>query len=154
MNKKSAIAYFAMTIFLMCSSACRGGNTEQNYRDFCVNSASNLCRVPYAVVIGTRASLLGKVVSTKGLLVKEGGDYILYESTEQARYGIREGAIAIAGRDDHKAELDALSGRFVIATGLLETSKDCWASLRLDTQPTELPEQIEDYPPAPERKRS
>lgn len=145
------IRSLAIACAVLTGAACHASRevVDDGFRELCVNSAASLCRVPYSQVIGARSNLVGKVVSTKGFLAKDGGAFTLYGSREQAAYGIREGAIHVIGAAEFTNEFNALEGRFVMITGMLAPSDEWWATLNVTLVPFELAERGGDFPPAP-----
>ena len=123
--------------------------SEALYRDLCVNSSHGVCVIPLQQVMNERSLLLGRSISTKGYLQREGDSFSLYPVLDLAKYGIREGGIEITAPQEYVAELTALNGKYVAVNGYLSESTQWWAELKVTSPPSELPELFNTLPPAP-----
>lgn len=143
-----------VAVLLTCTSSCRSDQINAR-RDSCVNSASNMCLVPFQALFSGRSELVGERVSVSGYLRGDGQVFILFQGGEFATYGLKEGAVLLQG-DAFMEQLRALDKTQVIVNGVLAPSDEYWLSLQLDSPPVEAPHvsnHFEEAPPRPSETR-
>lgn len=146
-----AMRLLLTTLILTCLSSCKAQEKE-SYRRLCVNSAANMCLVPYQALFVSRDSWVGKTVSLSGYLRGDGQRFALYQTEELGSYGVQEGAVLLQG-GEFSRQLDDLNKSRVIVSGVVMPSKEYWLDLQLESPPVEAPRAIDEFEEAPPRPR-
>lgn len=135
--------YFALLLIIL--NGCAASREL-----FCVNSADDVCRIPFGAIYSARPLLINKNVSTKGYLINEGAVFFLYPDETSAKYRTYEAGIQLDLPAAFVSEARVLAGKYVEIHGVLREAKLTWATIVPVAAPFEVPVYIGDkFPPAP-----
>lgn len=136
--KSAGLRGVILAISLLTSSCNQGDGLDEGFGSMCVNSTGGACVIPYAALFSGRDVFVGRNVSFVAYLAGDGGEYFLYFSAEQAKYGARESAISLSeGYDSYAKDLAELNGKYVSVSGVIRGSDRWWLGMVLDARPVQ-----------------